>query len=260
MVEIRFGEQYEVVDLAGQTVSDVREQFKAEFGIPDKARAKLNGRKVRMTAEDDWLLNDDDRLSFTVEKSRAPFLVGALLLALTLTGGVFAFGFINGNTTLNASVANANFADVSVNTTGIASLSWNGYGFFKSSIPVSSGDGTPIFNIDTATSGYTGDLVVSVTLGNSDQLAKVYRVLALRLGMSYPNGNPMDINEDNTANATTDWVMLTLDNGTVSMFPKGTANVTTVRVKGGFYITNVKPFGAWGGSASPQLFCEVAQR
>jgi len=259
MVEIRFGDQYEVTDLAGYTVSEARKQFKAEFGIPNKARARLNGRKVRASIEDDMILNDDDKLFFVAEKSRAPFLVGALLLALALTGSVFAFGFINGNTTLNGSVANSNFAEVSVNTTGIASISWSGYGFFKSSIPVSA-NGTPMFNIDTATSGYTGDLVVSVTLGNSDQLAKVYRVLALKLGMYNADNTPMDINEDGTANAATDWVMLTLDNGSVSLFPNGSANITTVRLMGGFYITHVKPFGAWGGSAAPQLFCEVAQR
>ena len=50
MVEIRYGDQYEVTDLAGQTVNEAREQFRSEFGIPDKARAKLNGSKVKTDA------------------------------------------------------------------------------------------------------------------------------------------------------------------------------------------------------------------
>ena len=100
MVEIKYGDQFEVTDLAGQTVSEAREQFKAEFGIPDKAKAKLNGSKVKSSAEIDTVLNDDDKLTFAVSRSRMPYLVGALLLALAVTGGVFAFGFINATTTI----------------------------------------------------------------------------------------------------------------------------------------------------------------
>ena len=258
MVEIRYGEQYEVTDLAGMTVSEAREQFRAEFGIPDRATAKLNGSKVKTGAEFDTVLNDDDKLTFAVAKSKAAYLVGAMILALAATGGVFAYGFVNASTTLNGSIAEANFADVSVNTTGISSITWSGYGFFKGSINTS-GNGTPIFNIDTSVSGYTGDLVVTVSLGNADQLVEQYRMLSLKLDMGNPDGSNMDINEDGNANGA-DWVMLTLDNGSVSMFPGGTANISTVRVKSGFYITHVRPNGGWGGSADPDLFCEVAQR
>lgn len=269
MVEIRYGEQFEVSELAGQTVSEAREQFKDEFGIPGKAQVKLNGSKVKSSAELDTVLNDDDRLTFAVSRGKGAYLIGALLLALAVTGGVFVAGFINNTTTLNASVANANFADVSVNTSGIASLSWSGYGFFKGAIiPSDNGtwssstNGTSIFNIDTRTSHYNGDLVVTVTLGNADQLAKRYRVLALQLGMNAPDGSAIDINEDGNTDNATDWVMLTLDNGSVSMFPKAATsdNVCTVRIRSGFYITHVYPKLGWQGYATPQLFCEVAQR
>jgi hypothetical protein len=258
MVEIRYGEQYEVNDLAGMTVSEAREQFRAEFGIPERATAKLNGSKVKAGAEFDTVLNDDDKLTFAVAKGKAAYLVGAMIMALAATGGIFAFGFINASTTLTGSIADANFADVSVNTTGISSLNWSGYGFFKGAINAS-GNGTPIFNVDTSVSGYTGDLVVSVALGNADQLAKTYRMLALKLDMGNPDGSNMDINESGVADGK-DWVMLTLDNGSVSMFPAGTGNLSFVRVKSGFYITHVHPHGGWGGSGSPDLFCEVAQR
>lgn len=261
MVEIRYGDQCEVADLAGQTVSEVREQFRNELSIPNKARAKLNGRKVKSSSELDVVLNDGDKLSFDVAKSKAPFLVGAILLVLAISGGVFATGFINATATLAGTVKNYDFASVSVNTTGISALSWTGYGSYKGSIPIPTTNGTPIFNIDTVSSGYTGDLVVTISLGNADQLAKVYRVLALKLTYNTPNGNVADINESGAADAN-DWVLLTLENGSVSMFPKSAAsnNVSTVRVASGFYITNVKPLGGFGGSASPNLFCEVAQR
>jgi hypothetical protein len=265
MVEIRYGEQYEIADLAGKTVGETREQFRAEFGIPDKAAARLNGSTIKASAEAATVLNDDDKLTFGVARSRVVYLVGAVLLALAITGGVFAAGFINATTTLNGNVTNSNFADVSVNSPGISAISWTAYGFFKSTIGSTYGGhsvtGTPIFDIDTFTSGYTGDLVVTVTLGNADKLAKVYRVLALKLAMYDNNNNIMDINESGGAGNTNDWVMLTLDNGSVSMFPHSTGNVSTVRVKSGFYLTHVYPFAGWGsGSAQPELFCEVAQR
>ena len=98
-----------------------------------------------------------------------------------------------------------------------------------------------------------------VTLGNADQLVKRYRVLALQLEMvNYTTNATMDINESGAADAN-DWVVLSLDNGSVSMFTNG-GSPMAVRVKGGFYITHVYPFAGWSGSASPQLFCEVAQR
>lgn len=50
MTEIRYGEYYEMADLAGKSVAQAREQYKQEFGIPDKAQAKLNGKGIRQKA------------------------------------------------------------------------------------------------------------------------------------------------------------------------------------------------------------------
>jgi hypothetical protein len=259
MVEIRYGDQFEVSDLAGQTVSEAREQFKADFGIPDKAKAKLNGSKVKSGAELDTVLNDDDKVTFAVSRSRMPYLIGALLLALAVTGGVFAFGFVNSTTTINATVYESNFADVSVNNS-FASPAFNSWGFFKGTIPAGS-----LFNVTPGTN-YTGDLSVTVSLGNADALSQDYRALSLQLAMVYTqNGSYVDVNEstnNGSGDSNSDWVMLTLDNGSVTMFPQGTATGAqmTVLVKRGFYITHVHPNGNWQGSASPEIFCEVAQR
>jgi len=258
MVEIRYGDQYEIADLAGQTITEARERFQAGFGIPDKARAHLNGSKVRGGAEFDTVLNDDDRLSFTVAKSKGAYLVGALLLALALTGGVFAFGFINATTSLSGSIVESNFADVYVSPEA-STLTWSGYGFYKGAIDAGT-DGTGLFDIAPYTS-YTGDLVVSVSIANADQLAKRYRVFALKLDLiNATDGTTIDINEDNVADPNADWVLLTLNNGTVDMFPDGSVDNMTIRVKNGFYITHIRPFGGWEGSASPDLICEIAQR
>jgi len=248
MVEIKYGNQYEVTDLAGQTVSEAREHFKSEFGIPDKASARLNGSKVKPGAELDTVLNDDDRLTFAVSRGKGAYLVGALLLALACTGGVFAYGWINATTTISATTSDYNFADVTANNTVSA---WTAHGNYKGDITAGN-----LFEIEPAP-GYTGDLVVSVGLGNAGDLAERYRVLSLQLEMVYSdNATVLDISAGNGAQ----WVLLNLKNGSVDLFPEvGTANMT-VRVKDGFYITHAKGVGAWGGSAAPELFCEVAQR
>jgi hypothetical protein len=249
MVEIRYGDQFEVSGLAGQTVSEARGQFKAEFGIPNKAQARLNGSKVKTNAELDTVLNDDDKLTFVKTHSRGPYLVGALLLAMAITGGIWAAGFINATTTLTATTQNSNFADVSQNS-AYSTISWSSFGAFKGSI----GGGIGIFNIAPAT-GYTGDLVTTVTLGNADQLLERYRVLSLQLEMIDNTGTPLDI----SAGAGSFFTLLTLDNGSTSLYTTATTNMT-VRLKGGFFITQAKGPAPWGGSASPELFCEVAQR
>lgn len=246
MVEIRYGDQYEVTDLAGHTVSEAREHFQSEFGIPDKAKARLNGSKVKASAELDTVLNDDDKLTFAVSRGKGAYLVGALLLALAVTGGVFAYGWINATTTISATTSNYNFADVTANNTVTA---WTAHGNMKGDI----GAGT-LFEISTP--GYTGDMVVSVGFGNAGDLAERYRVLSLQLEMFYTdNATNVDISAGNGAT----WVLLNLKNGSVDLFPEVTANMS-LRVKDGFYITHAKGAGAWGGSPAPQLFCEVAQR
>jgi len=258
MVEIRYGDQFEISDLAGQTIGEAREQFKAEFGIPDKASARLNGSKVKTHAEIDTVINDDDKLTFAVSRSKTPFLIGALLLALAATGGIFAFGFINASNTLGSAAATADFASVTTNAT--LPITWNPYGFFKGTISCAA-NATSVFNVDTLTSGYAGDLAVTVSLANADTLAKCYRTLSLRLIMCNSTGGLLDINEDNVADGN-DYVMLTLDNGSVSMFPKGLSDNMTIRVKSGFYITHIFKSANWATATNyqPLLFAEVAQR
>ena len=256
MVEIRYGENYEKAELAGHSVSEARELFGGELGIPGKAKARLNGKKLNGSLETETYLCDEDRLSFAESKGKGLFLVGAMLLALAATGGVFAFGWINATTTLSAVAATSDFAAVTANTSD--PLTWSPYGFFKGSI---SGP-KPIFDIDTATSGYTGDLVVTVSLANADELVKCYRVLALKIELVDSSDNStIDINESGGAGDADDYSLLTLGNGEVNMFPDGSAGSMTVRVKSGFYITHIWKAAAWGSSyEDPVLFAEVGQR
>jgi hypothetical protein len=254
MIEIRFKEKYEAADLAGMTVGEVREQFREILKIPERASVKLNGTAVKGNAEFDTVVNNNDKLTFAVSKGMGAYLVGAALLALAVTGGVFASGFINSTTSLNAATIESNFADITANITGSAAVTWNAFGFFKGSIP----GPNDIFEI-TPAAGYTGDLVTTITIGNADDLIKRYRVLSLQIEMvDRATGAALDINDSGTADAN-DWMMLTLDNGSVSLFTDGNTNMS-VRVKGGFFATHIHPAAGWQGSATPELFCEIAQR
>jgi len=247
MVEIKYGDQYEIVDIAGQTVSEAREQFKAEFGIPDKAKAKLNGSKVKNGAEIDTVLNDDDKLTFAVSRSRTPFLIGALLLALAATGGVFAFGFLNANVTLSATT-HGDFATVTANTDDVNFLV---HGLLKGSIFANH----DLFYVEKS-SDWTGDLVITVSLGNAGELAKVYRAFGLELYLEDSNTHlPLDLG------LTVDqMVLLSLDYPTANMFYSGASQNVTVKVKNGFYVATHFPGSTpAGGSASPIIFCDVTQ-
>src|SRR3989304_1683596 len=123
MIEIRYKDKYEVTDLAGSTVSEARARYGEELGIPSKSYVKLNGSRIKSKAEADTVINDDDRLSFKVPQRRGAYFMAALLLALALTGGVFASGFINGSASLTgASIPPPNLAPVTGNGAGTGAI------------------------------------------------------------------------------------------------------------------------------------------
>ncbi len=251
MVLIRYRDRDEKVDAAGLTISEARDQLKSKLGIPHQAQACLNGKKISATSEIDTILRQDDTLSFAVGKNRkTSIMIGATVLALIITGATFARGFINSTVSLGATVSSSNFADV-VQNPDVNNITWKETGMTRSSIagPHS------IFNIVPA-NGYPGDLSLTVTLANADQLVKYYRNLDLKLQLVNTSDNStVDINGDGLTNAN-DWVLLTLNNAIVTI-PDPTAGNVTVRLLGGSYTSN--PSGVSGGSLSPQLFCEVAQ-
>src|SRR3972149_11992124 len=160
MVQVEYKRATRAAELTGHTVAEVRRLFEGELGFNKKTAAVLNGVRVSAHREGSTVLSDDDTLVFKTVSHRVAFLLGALLLSLAVTGGVFASGFMSGSTTLTgASLAGSNFAEVSVN--GTVSANWTVLGGVKGA----TGNAT-LFDIDTASSGYTGDLVLTVSLGN----------------------------------------------------------------------------------------------
>lgn len=264
MVEIRYKGYYEVANLAGKSLADVRQQYREKFGIPDKASARLNDRKIKAIRESEVSLRDADEVRFAEPNGRGSLLLGSLLLALAVTGGVFASGFINATTTLSlVSQAGGDFA--SVTTAGSGLPQWKVWGLLKAPIGnsiVNPGGPWNLFSVNS-TAGYSGDLVVTVSVANGDQLVKVYRVLNLFLEVVNSAGNLVDINANGVNSTAEDYSLLTLSNGSADFFISqltGSDNYT-IRLNHGYYVANVYPLGGWtAGSQQPVLYAEVAQR
>jgi len=254
MIEIKYEGNCELSNVSGHSIAEVRKTYQSAFGISEKTVAVLNDKKIGSAAEISTILMDDDRLVFKAAKGRKTWLmVGALLLAMAVTGGVFASSYTNAATTINAGLANTDFALVTPNISNIPS--WTAHGLQKNS----TGSGT-LFDIDTQTSDYTGDFVATVSLTNTDALIIVYRSLVLSIEVRDSSGNLIDINSDNVSNGR-DYALLTLDNSQVLLNIKQAApDVYTVKQKSGYYICNVVTAAWLTTDAAPQLFCEVAQR
>jgi len=251
MVEIRYGDYQEVADLTGRTVSEARGQFGAEFGIPAKAQARLNGKKVKDGLEAETCLQNDDKLVFAKAGGyKSAYLVGAMLLTLAITGGVFAYGALTTSTTFTVASGGGDFATVTENSTGRPSLT--AYGLFKGTI--SAGN---LFDI-APHEDFPSELVATVSIANADELVKVYRVMALQIEVRDSTDTVVDI-EDNGEASAPEFAFLTLSNGSVDLYLDGTDNYT-VKVKSGFYVSHVYS-GNWAaGSTSPILYVDIGQR
>ena len=238
MTEIRYGKHYEVADLAGRSVAQVREQYKQEFGIPDKAQARLNGKGIGQKHEPKTALSHNDSLTFAQKSRRGLFFIGAVLLALAITGGVFAWGATTATVGLTLT-QQGDFAEV------VASGSlptWNVFGSTKGSVAT----GT-LFAVNPD-DDWTGDMSVLVTIGNAEDLVEVYRILVLEIEVQDSLGNPIGGPE-----------FLTLGKGDIDMDVDYDTDVGyTVEITGGYYITHK---GGWtGGQEDPVLMCQVLQR
>ena len=244
MVEIRYGEHYEMADLAGRSVAQARKQYKQEFGIPDKAQASLNSKGIRQKHEPVTALGDNDSLTFAPKSRKGLFFIGAILLALAITGGVFAYG----QTTITVGLtldAQNDFAAVAV---AASPPTWDVWGSYKGS--VDTGD---LFTVTPDVPGsWTGDMSVVLTLTNSHELVAAYRILVLEIEIwdSTPV-TPVKV-------GTTEY--LTMGNGEISIEIDQTGLIPPydVRLTGGFYITHR---GGWTADAEdPSIFCQVLQR
>ena len=188
MVEIRYGENYETTDLAGQLVAEAREQYKLELGIPDKAQARLNGKPVKKKLEAVTELGDGDELSFTEKSRRGLFLMGAFLLALAITGGVFAYTYTTASVTLSV-IGDSDFVTVALEEA--LEFPTRVFGNYRGDIP-----NGKLFKI-TPDADYTGDLNVGVYLANADDLTLAYKHLNMKFEIWDANDETVNVDWTN---------------------------------------------------------------
>ena len=244
MVEIRYGEYSEQADLGGKSVAEARGQYKSEFDIPDKARAKLNEKEVKPKLEPETKLNDGDQLCFEEKSRRGMMLLGAFLLTLAVTGGLFTYAYLTTTATIGVTAVSADFAAVTANTSPIQDTV---FGTYRGKI----GSAT-LFNVTPAAT-YPGDLEVNVYLANIDELTKFYSSWMVRLELQNAAGTRVDT--DNTTR------VLSLHNPTVSFAYKRTTAACYVKCLGGSFRTF--PYALWVGLSpedyDPLIFCRVTQ-
>jgi len=247
MVEISYGEHYELAELAGKSIAEVREQYTSEFDIPDRAQAILNDEPLKKKLEAEIRLEDSDMLSFEEKSRRGLVVLGAFLLTLLVTGGLFAYTYTVATITITTLEAPADFASVTANTTTTA-LNYQLLGSVNGKL-----GSQDLFAI-TGDSEYSGDVEVIVSLANADELVQEYRFWMMRLELTDAGGSPMRDIEGITK-------VISLSKPETS-FAIESANITgqTVYVycQGGSYKT--LPFALLGTSHSdPLIFCEVIQ-
>jgi len=240
MGEINYGEHKQQADLVGKSVAEARELYKSAFSIPNRARVSLNGKQLKRKLESAIRLSGDDNLSFEVPSRRGLVMLGAFMLTLAVTSGVFAFTYTTTSKTITVGVGAADFASITDNGT---SFDYTILGRHRGAIT-----GGTLFNV-TRTTGYTGDMEVNVYLSNIDELTRDYSFWMMRLQLQNNSGTPVDV-EGITQ-------VLSLDSPVVSFaVDNWTANDRYVVVLGGSY--RAFPF-AWLSGEDPVLFGQVVQ-
>lgn len=245
MVTIKYRDFNDLADLKGMSVAGVREQYTEELGLSDKTRVKLNGERVNRKQEAERILCEDDELCFEEKNRKGLILAGAFLLALALTGGLFAYTQTTQTTTITVTDGGVDYATVAANTTDAADYTVLG----KHRGVISEGS---LFDV-TPDSNYTGDLVLNVFLNNVDEMQNDYSAWIMRLRLA---------NSANTSIDTQGAIeVISLDNP-VATFEVQSANITTaggtvyIHIDGGSY----KTYGAgWLSGENPSIYAQIIQ-
>ncbi len=176
-----------------------------------------------------------------------------LFFVLVVTSGSFAYGYANSSSVLSVTAINADFAEVTVDSS--SPPAWNVKGGYLGT----TGSGS-LFEVSTVSSNYTGDLAITITLANTAELQKVYKSLVLRIFSQFRRGETADINEDGIADDK-DFVILSLDNASTKLYLRQSIpDRYSIKLAGGWYKSNPYNSGWLPDYQAPQLYCEIAQR
>jgi len=175
-------------------------------------------------------------------KRKGLMMLSAFLLALAITGGLFAYTYTTTTITLGTTPVATDFATVTDNN-NVPAYTFLG----KTKGTIQAGG---LFDV-TRGAGYSGDLEVIVSLANVDLLVEDYSFWMLRVNFTDGDFNPVDMEESTQ--------VLSLSNPEVSFIVDST-NLTltrTVYVPGGSY--RVYPAVKGLPDNDPVLFCQVIQ-
>lgn len=247
MVRVIYGEHSQQAELSGKSVADVREIYESEFGLSDRAQANLNGQWLKKKLEAETRLSDEDELYFEERSRRGLVLLGAFLLTLALTAGIFAYTATTDTITIGVSAVSAEFAEISAN---------NSVAYNTSTIVgkvVGKINAGVMFDVSTD-SNYTGDIEIDVALANADELVQEYKFWMMRVKLT--DGSDTTLGYD-TNNSTQ---VISLNNPSVT-FSVDSANLSVTRYIhciGGSYKTLSSSI--WAGSGfDPVISAQVAQ-
>jgi len=175
------------------------------------------------------------------------YFVTALLLALAVTGGLFAYAYTIASTSLTVGGVSSDFGNITASTANTVS-SYTPFGTYRGRI----GAGN-LFDV-TPYTGYNGDIGINVYLDNIDQIGYKYGMFMVKLRLV------------NSANASVDVdgvdKPLSMRNGVVSFTSNNMTGGTTYYIYcvGGVYRTFPWAYltGA-GGSWAPSFTAEILQ-
>jgi hypothetical protein len=176
-----------------------------------------------------------------VKRNKIFYLVGALLLALAVTGGIFAATATSDTVSPTVTVA-SDLASVAKEPTNVPT--WKVFPRFKGAI-------TPgkLFTI-TPQNSFNGDLLATLYITNGDDLARVYNALIMEIQI---------FRDDTSANVTDIHKYLTLESGSLSLAFDNAAASYSVNVTSGYYSNFVWAATPTTAQAEPVIFCEVTQ-
>lgn len=195
-------------------------------------------------------IRDDDNYEVAdmavkkAKSNKAAFLVGALLLTLAITGGLFAYTQTTSSAQITVTSGGGNFA--TVDNASLDTISFTVFGRAKGSI-----DAGTLFTITTPDEAGP-DIEVNVYLSNADELSKVYGNFLLRLKLVDGLGAYADIDGADKP--------LTLNNGVVSFILQDYTVSTSYYVEcaGGTFRAFDWDYVS-GNVTDAEIFCEAIQ-
>lgn len=174
----------------------------------------------------------------------------ALLAALAVTGGLFAYAYTIASTSLSATGASADFGSIVASTANTVP-SYSAFGTYRGSI----GTGN-LFDV-TPDTAYNGDMGINVYLDNIDQIGYKYGMFMVKLRLVNSANQSMDVDGIDKP--------LSLHNGVVSFTSENMTGGTTyyIQCTGGVYRTfpwaYLNGLTSSLGSYTPSLTAEILQ-